>query len=76
MKISDIEKMKEGQKVELRGWVYRSRASKNVAFVVLRDSTGTIQSVYGKEVGDKIFKEASSIPIESAVVIKGIAKKS
>ncbi len=75
MKIADIEKMKEGQKVELKGWIYRQRASKNVAFIVLRDSTGIIQIVYGKEVGNKIFEKASTILIESSIKIKGIIKK-
>ena len=32
-----------GQTVELMGWIKRTRGNNNLRFVVLRDSTGTIQ---------------------------------
>ena len=43
--ISDVLNSKyDGQKVELKGWVKRSRGSNKIRFVVLRDS-GSIQCV-------------------------------
>ena len=44
--ISDILEGKyDGQRVELKGWVKRSRGSNKIRFIVLRDSTGSIQCV-------------------------------
>ncbi|MDH5624420.1 MAG: OB-fold nucleic acid binding domain-containing protein, partial [Candidatus Bathyarchaeota archaeon] len=33
----------DGKQVDIRGWVYRKRESKDIIFVVLRDATGVIQ---------------------------------
>ncbi len=75
MKIADVEKLKEGERVELRGWVYRQRASKEVAFVVLRDSTGILQCIFERKKNEKIFKVAENLPVESAIKIEGTVKK-
>ena len=40
----------DGAEVELKGWIKRTRGSNNVRFVVLRDSTGTIQCIAKREV--------------------------
>ena len=48
--ISDVLEGKyDGQKVELKGWVKRSRGSNKIRFLVLRDSTGSIQCVAKKD---------------------------
>ena len=39
----------DGAEVELKGWVKRTRGSNKIRFVVLRDSTGTIQCVAKRE---------------------------
>ena len=39
----------DGAEVELKGWVHRSRGSNKIRFVVLRDSTGTVQCVIKRE---------------------------
>jgi len=50
---------KDGEVVELKGWVYRHRTSKEVVFVVLRDSSGIIQCTFKKGVvPDEIFERA------------------
>jgi asparaginyl-tRNA synthetase len=36
---------KAGEEVSLRGWIYRTRSSKDMTFIVLRDSTGIVQCV-------------------------------
>ena len=36
-------------KVSIRGWVHRERGSNKLKFVVLRDSSNTIQCVFKKE---------------------------
>ncbi|MEE9116622.1 MAG: OB-fold nucleic acid binding domain-containing protein, partial [Thermoplasmata archaeon] len=33
----------EGKEVEIKGWIYRTRSSGSLVFVVVRDSTGVIQ---------------------------------
>ncbi len=62
------------QSVELKGWVHRSRGSNKMRFVVLRDSTGTIQCVVKRDVvGDEMFEEVKSALIESSMILKGTA---
>ena len=62
----------DGQDVELKGWIKRTRGSNKIRFVVLRDSTGIIQCVAKRDViGDEAFESIASALIESSVVIRG-----
>ena len=62
------------KEVHLRGWIHRSRGSNAIRFVVLRDSTGTLQCVVKRDkVGDASFEEVASALIESSLEIKGTA---
>ena len=62
------------QEVHLKGWIHRSRGSKAIRFVVLRDSTGTLQCVVKRDkVGDASFEEVASALIESSLEIRGTA---
>ena len=62
----------DGQDVELKGWVKRTRGSNKIRFVVLRDSTGTIQCVAKRDVvGDDAFEAIASALIESSLIING-----
>ena len=55
----------DGQKVELKGWVKRSRGSNKIRFVVLRDSTGSIQCVAKKDaIGEESFDALKSGKID------------
>ena len=69
--ISDVQAGSyDGKDVELKGWIKRSRGSK-IRFVVLRDSTGTIQCVAKSDtVGDECFEELKSALIEASVITK------
>jgi len=61
-----------GVDLNLRGWIYRTRGSNRMLFIVLRDSTGIIQCVASREdLGDSKFEEASALPIESSVQLRG-----
>ncbi|MFC2142965.1 asparagine--tRNA ligase [Candidatus Aenigmatarchaeota archaeon] len=73
MKINEINDKLTGKDVSVRGWVYRQRASKNLVFIILRDSTGIIQCT-AKE-GSPHFEEAKDIFIESSLNITGKLKK-
>ena len=51
----------DSSEVELCGWVHRTRGSKKIRFLVLRDSTGTLQCVIKREiVGDECFESLSN----------------
>ena len=72
MKISEIKDF-VGKEVELRGWVYRKRDSKDVCFVVLRDSSGTVQCIVKDT--NSIFQEALKTTMESSVELTGTVKE-
>ena len=62
----------DGQEVELKGWIKRTRGSSKIRFVVLRDSTGTIQCVAKRDVvGDDAFEAIASALIESSLIVRG-----
>ena len=62
----------DGQEVALKGWVKRTRGSNKIRFVVLRDSTGTIQCVAKRDVvGDDAFEAIASALIESSLIVTG-----
>jgi len=62
--------------VHLRGWIYRTRSSGNIAFTVIRDATGTIQATVKKgNLLDNEFEDAKKALIESSVKLKGIVKE-
>lgn len=58
-----------GKEVSLRGWIYRKREQKDIIFLILRDSTGTIQ------LACKGVEEASKATIESSVEVLGLVKE-
>ncbi|MDA0715540.1 MAG: asparagine--tRNA ligase, partial [archaeon] len=71
--ISDVQTGQfDGQSVELKGWIKRSRGSSKIHFIVLRDSTGTIQCVGKREdLGDESFQNFKAALIESSVILHG-----
>ena len=53
------EALKKGSgKVNLRGWIYRQRASNKFVFIVLRDESDIIQCVIPKSKNPEIFEKA------------------
>jgi asparaginyl-tRNA synthetase len=58
-----------GKSVEVKGWVYRMRESKDIVFLVLRDSGGIVQATIKSD--SKDFKKAQSLTLESSVVVEG-----
>ena len=62
----------DGAEVELKGWIKRSRGSNKIRFVVLRDSTGTIQCVAKRDaIGDESFESLKGALIEASLILKG-----
>ncbi len=67
---------KEGEKVAIRGWVYRKRGSNQRKFLIIRDSTDIIQCLVEKsQVDDQTWEAADKITIESSCEIIGRVKK-
>jgi asparaginyl-tRNA synthetase (EC 6.1.1.22) len=62
----------DGERVRLRGWVYRRRDLGGKVFIVLRDSEGIIQCVIESSSGTAA--EASKATIESSVMVEGIIR--
>lgn len=58
-----------GKEVSLRGWIYRKRDQKELAFLMLRDSSDVIQ------LACKGIKEASEATIESSIEVTGVVKE-
>jgi asparaginyl-tRNA synthetase len=64
-----------GQEVTLSGWVYNSRHSGKVAFIVLRDGTGLCQCVIEKgKVDDALFDQLVRLGQESSLMLTGIIR--
>jgi asparaginyl-tRNA synthetase len=59
----------EGKKVVVRGWVYRKRESKELIFLLVRDSTGFIQCTIKKD--SPAWNEAERLTIESSLTLEG-----
>lgn len=77
MKFISIKEVKSkkyvGKKVFVRGWVHRQRSGKDMAFVILRDSSGLIQCTV--KAGSKHFKDVEKTSIESSIELSGTLKE-
>jgi asparaginyl-tRNA synthetase len=62
-----------GQKITVRGWVYRKRESKELIFLLIRDSSGVIQCTVRKNA--MCWKEAQKLTIESSLSLEGTARE-
>ena len=63
---------KEGQIVEIRGWLYNARSSGKLRFLLVRDGTGIIQAVVFKgDVSEQAFALVDGLAQESSVIIRG-----
>lgn len=65
-----------GKTISVRGWIYRTRSSGNIVFMVLRDATGVLQATVKKgNLPDDEFEDALKALIESSVQITGVVKE-
>lgn len=63
----------KGKKVDVHGWIYRKRESKDTTFLVIRDASGVIQTVVKKDSAS--WAAAEKAAIESSVIISGTVKE-
>ncbi len=65
-----------GETVMVRGWVVTTRSSGKIAFVVLRDGSGTVQGVLSKkEVPPLTWTTFESLTHETSVVLTGTVRE-
>jgi asparaginyl-tRNA synthetase len=61
-----------GKEVQVWGWIYRSRSSGGIAFTLIRDASGVVQSTFNKEqVGEDLFSLVEEAGIETSVTVRG-----
>jgi len=63
----------EGERVSIRGWVYRKRESRKTIFLLIRDATGVIQSTVKERA--EAWKEAGRVTIESSTILSGTVRR-
>jgi len=75
--LSIQEAIKKGRgRVSLHGWCYRERGSKELRFLVLRDSSSIIQCVVEKgRVAEDVWRHAERVRIETSLELRGMLKK-
>ncbi|MEO7137107.1 MAG: asparagine--tRNA ligase [Gemmatimonadales bacterium] len=65
-----------GETVTLRGWVVTTRSSGKIAFVVVRDGSGTVQGVLSKkEVPESTWAAFGSLAQETSVALTGVVRE-
>ncbi|MBU2025647.1 MAG: aspartate--tRNA(Asn) ligase [Patescibacteria group bacterium] len=72
--ISQIKKTKPAKNITVYGWVHVIRDLGNIKFILLRDISGTIQTVILKK-NQAVFKKSAKLTPESVVRLTGQLKK-
>ena len=63
------------KQVTLEGWLYNSRTSGKVQFLIIRDGTGLCQCIVEKgKVSDKLFEELKHLGQESSLAVTGLVR--
>ena len=64
-----------GQEVTLAGWLYNSRSSGKVQFIILRDGTGLCQCIVEKgKIPDELFDQLEHLGQESSLAVTGTVR--
>jgi asparaginyl-tRNA synthetase len=64
-----------GQTVTVRGWVTHLRSSGKIAFIVMRDGTGILQSVVVKsQVSPEVWERFGTLTQEACIAVTGAVK--
>ena len=66
----------DGKTVTVAGWVHEVRDTAKIKFLILRDTTGTLQVIGKKGVTSEEVMKAMDLPKESVVRITGVVKAS
>ena len=64
-----------GETVTIKGWLHNRRSSGKIHFLMVRDGTGFMQVVMGKnDVPPKSFQQADHLSQESAIAVTGLVR--
>ena len=64
------------KKINLHGWIHRTRSGGNIVFMVVRDASGILQATIKKgNLPDEDFNDAKKALIESSLELEGIVKE-
>ncbi|MEM7517891.1 MAG: OB-fold nucleic acid binding domain-containing protein, partial [Planctomycetota bacterium] len=65
----------EGETVTVRGWLSNKRRSGKIAFLQVRDGSGTVQTVVSRnDVSEEAWEDVKRVTQESTVRLTGIAR--
>jgi asparaginyl-tRNA synthetase len=65
----------DGEEVTLAGWLYNSRASGKIQFLIIRDGTGLCQCVAEKgKISEQLFDELKHLGQESSLTVTGVVR--
>lgn len=66
-----------GKDVTIKGWVYNLRISKNIKFVIIRDGSGLLQTIFAKgETPDEFFEKCEQLTQETSLEVYGTIRVS
>ena len=72
--ISDLANF-ENQEVTLAGWLYKSRSSGKVQFLIIRDGTGLCQCIVEKDkISEELFGQLKRLGQESSLTVTGTVR--
>lgn len=65
-----------GESVRIQGWLYNSRSSGKLRFLILRDGSGYVQGVVVRpNVPDRVWAEAERVTQESSLWVEGVVRR-
>ena len=65
-----------GETVTIKGWLHNRRSSGKIHFLVVRDGSGFLQVVMGKnDVPPEVFAAADHLAQESAIIVTGVVRE-
>jgi aspartyl-tRNA synthetase len=71
----EISKKEYNSSIAVAGWVEDIRNLGSIAFLILRDKTGTLQLTILKKKSPEFFEQLISLPRESVISVKGFCKE-
>lgn len=65
-----------GEEVTVQGWLYNSRSSGKISFLIIRDGSGIVQGVLVKqEAGAELWAKASQLTQETSLRVRGLVRE-
>jgi asparaginyl-tRNA synthetase len=65
-----------GEQITIKGWLYNKRSSGKLAFLEIRDGSGTIQGVASKkDVSEATWENCERVTQESSIIVTGVPRE-